>query len=209
MAKVRHRPGKRTNAIVGEDTQFARLVSLACHDIRTPLATVHGFAKTLSRHGELDEAATRYVEMIEAAAQQVSALVDELALVARIEAGAYEPTLAAVDSRTLVDEATVDLDPDTVSVRGTGATVRVDVEAVRRALEQLVRATRRHGGLERVDVSVDGPAVVIGPLTEFSRPVVLGEQLRELQAAAAVALIEALGGSLTAEENRLAVRLPT
>ena len=33
------------------DTSFARLVSLACHDVRTPLATVHGFAKTLDADG--------------------------------------------------------------------------------------------------------------------------------------------------------------
>ena len=30
-----------------DDNAFARLVSLACHDLRTPLATVHGFATTL------------------------------------------------------------------------------------------------------------------------------------------------------------------
>ena len=36
---------------VSDDTYFARLVSLACHDVRTPLATVHGFAKTLERDG--------------------------------------------------------------------------------------------------------------------------------------------------------------
>jgi len=34
---------------VENDTFFARLVSLACHDVRTPLATVNGFVKTLER----------------------------------------------------------------------------------------------------------------------------------------------------------------
>ena len=37
-----------------DDSDFARLVSLACHDLRTPLATVHGFATTLVRGGGLD-----------------------------------------------------------------------------------------------------------------------------------------------------------
>jgi len=36
---------------VTDDNQFARLVMLACHDLRTPLATVHGFAHTLARLG--------------------------------------------------------------------------------------------------------------------------------------------------------------
>ena len=189
-----------------DSSRFPRLVSLACHDIRTPLATVYGFARTLSK-SELEAPASRYVAMIEAAAEQVSALVDELSLVARIQAGSYEPTLTEVDSRALVDEAVAGLDSDSVSVTGEGAPVRVDAEPARRALEQLVRATRRHGGLERVDVAVRGPEIEIGPMTDYSRPVVLGHELRELQAAAAVAVIEALGGGLEAGE-RLIVRLP-
>src|SRR5437870_1213253 len=31
------------------DNRFPRLVSLACHDLRTPLATVYGFARTRTR----------------------------------------------------------------------------------------------------------------------------------------------------------------
>ena len=31
------------------DRRFAELVSVACHDILTPLATVYGFARTLEQ----------------------------------------------------------------------------------------------------------------------------------------------------------------
>jgi two-component system phosphate regulon sensor histidine kinase PhoR len=188
-------------------SRFPDLVSLACHDMRTPLATVYGFARTLAK-AELEQPAARYIEMIEAATAQVSELIDELSLVARIETGAYQPALMDVDSLALVREAVAEFEDDTVAVSGEGAAVRVDVEPTRRALEQLVRAARRHGGLERVEVAVAGPAVGIGPLTEFSAPVVLGRELRELQAAAAVALVEALGGSVSDESGRLVVRLP-
>ena len=58
------------------DTSFARLVSLACHDVRTPLATVHGFTTTLARTTELVPPADRYVEMIEAASRQIAELLD-------------------------------------------------------------------------------------------------------------------------------------
>jgi signal transduction histidine kinase len=193
---------------MSEPSPFPRLVSLACHDIRTPLATVYGFARTLAKV-DLEQPAARYVEMIEAAATQVSALVDELSLVARIQGGTYEPTLVELDSRTLVEDAAADFEPGTVSMTGDGGPVRVDAEPARRALEQLIRATRRHGGLDAVEVVVRGPSVEIGPLTDYSRPVVLGEELRELQAAAAVALVQALGGVLTTEGDRLIVRLPT
>ena len=32
-----------------EETTFSKLVGLACHDLRTPLATVYGFARTITR----------------------------------------------------------------------------------------------------------------------------------------------------------------
>src|SRR2546430_16799497 len=75
-----------------QDTFFARLVSLACHDLRTPLATVHGFARTITRAGDLEEPQSRYVEMIEAASDQLAELLEELSLVARIDGRRYEPT---------------------------------------------------------------------------------------------------------------------
>src|SRR5256885_15046120 len=75
------------------DPSFARLVSLAAHDLRTPLATVSGFAKTLIRTDQLEEPASRYVGMIEAASEQMVELLDELGVAARIEDGRYPPDL--------------------------------------------------------------------------------------------------------------------
>ena len=49
---------------------------LACHDLRTPLATVHGFAHTLGGSAELDDASARYVEMISTASGQLAELLD-------------------------------------------------------------------------------------------------------------------------------------
>ena len=55
---------------------------LACHDLRTPLATVHGFAHTLARVEGLDETSSRYVEMITSASGQMAELIDELSVAA-------------------------------------------------------------------------------------------------------------------------------
>lgn len=181
-------------------------MALACHDLRTPLATVHGFAKTL-RRVELEDPAPRYVEMIEAASQQLGDLLEELALVAKIEEGRYEPVLKDVDSLELVRAAAAEVD-EGERVDGSGAQIRVDEERTRRALGQLIRAARRHGGLETVDIGVDGPVVTVGPLTGYSAPVVLGEELRELQAAAAVRLITELGGSISRNGDSLQIALP-
>src|SRR4051812_45431830 len=54
------------------DDSFARFVALACHDLRTPLATVGGFANTVQQIAELGDPAERYVGMIASAAEQMA-----------------------------------------------------------------------------------------------------------------------------------------
>src|SRR5215210_5037988 len=99
-----------------EDPQFARLVLLACHDLRTPLATVHGFAHTLARTEGLDETATRYVEMIQSASGQLGELIDQLSVAARLEAGRYDPPRRAVDTLALARSAAATLGEERVEV---------------------------------------------------------------------------------------------
>lgn len=192
---------------MSDDHRFARVVALACHDLRTPLATVHGFARTLARV-ELGEPADRYIVMIEAASDQISELLDELTVVTRIEAGRFEPRLQTVDSLELAREAAAELHDDAVSVEGEGGPVSVEVDATRRAIRQLARATRRHGGVDTVLVRVHGSDLELSPLAGTAPGVVTGEDLRELGAAAAVELIRAIGGSVTANGDRLAIGLP-
>jgi signal transduction histidine kinase len=192
---------------MADDIAFPRLVSLACHDLRTPLATVSGFAKTLTRGGSLEAPADRYVAMIETAAGQMAELLDELGLVARIEAGRYEPALRDAHTLELARAAADDLGAERVAVSGAGTTVQVDVEATQRAVAALVQSALRHGGFEEVTVVVDGRELRIAPITNASRPVVLGEDLRDLGAAVAGILIRRLGGDLAVEDEALLVRL--
>ncbi len=190
------------------DTSFARLVSLACHDVRTPLATVHGFTTTLARTTELAPPADRYVEMIDAASRQIAELLDELSLVARIEGGRYDPLLRESDTLTLAEGAAERLGADRVHVSGEGAPVETDLEAVDRGVSALVQATLRHGGLDEVAVVVRGKEIDVTPVTESSAPVVLGQELRDLGAAVAVRVIERLGGLVDVRGQTLTVRLP-
>jgi signal transduction histidine kinase len=193
---------------VTEKSDFPQLVSLAAHDLRTPLATVSGFAKTLIRTEELEEPASRYVGIIEAAAQQMVELLDELGLAARIEAGRYQPNLRDADTLALAREAAATLGEDRVRVAGEGGAIRVDLEATQRAVTALAQCALRHGGLELVDVSATGPELTIAPITPASAPVVLGKDLRDLGAAVAVLLVRALGGSVSLEQDTLHIRLP-
>jgi signal transduction histidine kinase len=190
------------------DTTFSRLVSLAAHDLRTPLATIHGFAQTLVRMGDLGEPKQRYLEMIDEASRQLAELLDELGIAARIEGGRYEPNLRAVDTLELARGAAEELGEERVAVGGAGGEVKVDLEATQRGVSALAQAALRHGGLEQVDVRADGATLTVSPVTTSSGPVLLGEELRDLGAAVAVQVIGALGGSVAVEGDVLTVRLP-
>jgi signal transduction histidine kinase len=194
---------------VPEESRFSNLISLACHDLRTPLATVYGFARTISRTDGLDPALVGYSEMIEAASQQLAELIDELSLAARIEGGRYDPKLENVATSELAAAVVERLGADRVAVSGDGAEASVDQEATKRSVSALVQCALRHGGLERVDVVADGQELRVSPITPASAPVVLGQDLRDLGAAVAVMHIERLGGSVTVAGETLTVRLPT
>jgi signal transduction histidine kinase len=192
---------------VSEDTAFARLVSLACHDLRTPLATVHGFATTLARGGGLEPPADRYVEMIDAASAQLAELIDELSLATRIESGRYEPMPVETNTLELAQAAAVRLGEERVHVSGKGASLETDADAVERGLAALFQSALRHGGLDTVEVEVDGGELRLSPVTAAAAPVVLGEDLRDLGAAVAVRLVRRLGGSVSVAGETLTIRL--
>jgi signal transduction histidine kinase len=181
------------------DDDFPRLVSLACHDLRTPLATVSGFAKTMLRIEELEpDKQARYLGLIDNSADELASLLDLLSLAARIEGGRYEPVVREADSLALA--------PD--GATGTGATVLVDPEPVEGALAAFERAAARHGGVD-VAVVVDGPRVSFEPVTEEAAPVVLGDSAKDLGAAVAARLVRSLGGDLALDGERLTVTLPS
>jgi len=192
---------------LADDSDFARLVSLACHDLRTPLATVHGFATTLARGGGLEPPADRYVEMIDAASAQLAELIDELSLAARIESDRYDPTPREADTLELAQAAAARLGEERVLVSGAGVTLETDVEALERGLAALFQSALRHGGLEQVEVEVDGAEVRLSPVTASAAPVVLGDDLRDLGAAVAVRLVRRLGGSVSVAGETLDIRL--
>jgi len=184
-----------------QDTSFARLTSLAVHDLRTPLATIFGFARTMQRGVELEPPLSRYVEMIIAASEQMTELLEEVGLAARISADRYEPVLVEVDTlelaRAVLPEA-----------GGNGTTITTDPPTAGRALTSFAECARRHGGVDVVTLEVNGAELTLAPVTAAAAPVILGEELRDLGAAVAVLAIRALGGSVEVAGEQLLVRMP-
>ena len=194
--------------VAAADSSFPRLVSLAAHDLRTPLATIHGFAQTLIRMGDLGEPKQRYMEMIDMASRQLAELLDELGTAARIESGRYEPSLQSVQTLELAHAAAAQLGEDRVKVSGEGTEVHVDPESTERGVSALAQASLRHGGLDKVTLNVDGVKLAITPVTASSAPVVLGEDLRDLGAAVAARVVRALGGTVELDGDTLTITLP-
>jgi signal transduction histidine kinase len=187
---------------------FSELVSLACHDIRTPLATASGFAGTLVRMGGQTEQAERFLSMIENAAAEIDAILDALSLAARIESGRYEPSLTKVDSLELARAAAGHVDLSPVAVSGSGADVIVDREPAVRAVAALALCALRHGAVERLELAVEGPVLTISPLERDAPAVVLGDQLKDLGAAIGRRALEAWGSTLRVDGASLVVTLP-
>jgi signal transduction histidine kinase len=185
---------------------FAQLVSLACHDLRTPLATASGFARTLQRLDEIEHPASRYVEMIGAASDQLAELLDLLSVVARIESGRFEPTIRPTNTRELADAAAQRLEEDKVAVEGEGSEVDADTQWAPVSLSALAEAARRHGGLDGITITVDGSAVAIAPVVDGAGAIILGEDLRDFGAAVAVRVLEHSGVDLRLEDDTLTVR---
>jgi signal transduction histidine kinase len=183
-------------------TRFPRIVSLACHDLRTPLATVYGFARTLTRSGDLDERSARFLEMIEEASEQMTTLLDELGVAARIQGERWEPALVEADTLELAT-----WDDERVSADGEGVTIQTERESVARALEAFAIAAVRHGPVERVAWHVDGRSLELTPVTAAAAPVLLGEELRDLGSIVGRMVIEELGGSVALDGEALRVEL--
>ena len=186
-----------------DEQRFSRIVSLACHDLRTPLATVYGFARTLERGGELDERSLRFVTMISQASEQMTSLLDELGVAARIEGGRFEPGLVEADTVALATS-----DDERIATGGSGETIETEPAAGRawprgaRDRGDPLRPGRAGDVVGRRALARAQPRSI-----EAAAPVVLGDEVRDLGSLVARIVIEQLGGSLALDGETLRVQL--
>src|SRR3954453_21593791 len=97
--------------------------------------------------------------MIDLVSAKLAELIEELSLAARIESGRYDPTPREADTLELARAAAARLSEDRVQVTGSGAALETDADAVERGLAALFQSALRHGGLDTVDVEVDGAEI--------------------------------------------------
>ena len=78
--------GASLQARQDSETRLRRFVADASHELRTPLAAIRGYAE-LTRRGELSPAAEHSLTRISSQAERMTTLVEDLLLLARLDAG--------------------------------------------------------------------------------------------------------------------------
>jgi hypothetical protein len=192
----------------GVPDEFPQVISRACHDLRTPLASAFGFARTLERLGAVEGEQARYLSIVVEATEELGRLIDCLALLARAEDGRVALERSAVHSGELAAEAVALVPGERLVLEGSGGPVDVDRARAVSALAWLAEAVEHAvPGTETliVDARADG-AFALGPL-----PAVMADRFvdgaGDLRALAALAVARVHGGSLAREGDRVVLRL--
>ena len=152
------------------ETKVRQFVADASHELRNPLAAIRGYAELTARQStDLPADAAFAVSRIEAESNRMSALVDDMLLLARLD---NDPQVAS----TLVDIVEVALNA-AQDARAAGPNhiwllnlpeesiqVRGDANQLHQVVGNLLTNARKHtpsGTTVRVDVRTSGPNVVL------------------------------------------------
>jgi PAS domain S-box-containing protein len=152
-------------------------VSTASLELRAPLTTIYGFAQTLLREDITFEEAERrtFIELISSEAKRLTAIVDALLDVARLDAGELDVSLVATDVGSVVT--------DVVAAAGSAANghrvvaevgpepvaAHADPGKLRQVLDQLVSNAVKYsprGGVVSVSVQRHDDAVEVAVADE-------------------------------------------
>ena len=182
------------------ETRLRRFAADASHELRTPLSAIRGYAElALRQGGPVPEDVTHALERVQSESARMSVLVDELLLLARLDAGrplATEP----VDLTMLTIEATSDTRVASPSHRwrlelpDEPFTVRGDEMRLRQVLSNLLSNAAKHTpadseitvavaggvGVPAVQLSVtdNGPGIPPDLLPELFERFVRGDSSR-------------------------------
>ena len=159
----------------------ADFVSLVSHDLRSPMATVIGSARTLQqRWRDLGpEQRDAFIALIADETSRLAALISDVLDTSRIEADTFSFAFRDVDLGTLVRDAAAAAGlaqhevPVRAEVHGDLSRVRADPERLRQALTNLIEnavkwsphgtpvaiVARATDGVVRIDVRDSGPGI--------------------------------------------------
>jgi signal transduction histidine kinase len=133
------------------DPKWPKLLSLAAHELRSPLTVVGGYIRMLlkDRAGPLNDQQRRLMEEAEKSCGRLSNLVAEVSELAHLESGRIAFSRTRVDVRTVIADAIAnlpDLQDRTVTVdlmTEDVGTIQGDAVRLKSAFTSIVHALRR------------------------------------------------------------------
>jgi two-component system OmpR family sensor kinase len=144
--------GKVENSLAARhesEQKLRRFVADASHELRTPLASIRGYAELGQRPARLPADTARSLERIESESVRMSTLVEEMLLLARLDAGRDRRDDSVALGALLVEAVSdahvagpdhgwnLELPPEDVEVRG-------DADQLRQAVGNLLANARLH-----------------------------------------------------------------
>ena len=118
------------------------------HELRTPLTVIHGFSEVLLDDNGLDANSSELIGLINAASTELSRMVDDLLVAARLDADALTARAQPID---LAEQAQMVAAPylrtgEKLEVKVPSIQVYADPLHVRQVIHNLVSNAQRHGG---------------------------------------------------------------
>ena len=188
-----------------DQARRARFIMGISHDLKTPLALVKGYAEALEEElsGAGPEAAS-HLGIIQAKAEQLEAMMDDLIDFERVDTGEWSRGLASIDFESFFRTFAKRVEADAALLRREvgwkvdlprPAIVRMDERLVTRALENLLNnslrytaegakielSARAEGETLMITVSDDGPGISSEDLPHIFEPFYRGSSSRREQ----------------------------
>jgi signal transduction histidine kinase/HAMP domain-containing protein len=148
-------------------------LSMAAHELRTPLSVIIGYLSMLQDGTLTGEAARRPIDMLVGKAQELNGIINDLLMAARVERGTVPTQLVRLDLREAVQEALGRAEPRvdllkavlSYSAPASSVFVNVDRDQVGRILDNLINnALTYTKGRPEIFVAVsagESPEVVV------------------------------------------------
>ena len=151
------------------DALKSEFVSMVSHDLKTPLTSIIGFARTLISLDLPDDQRSKYCRIIEAEGKRLSRLISEYLDISKIEAGKFTLNYGEVNLPSLLDEILQLESPQhaerlRISVGDCVGTITADKERLRRAIMNIVDNALKYSPVEekvRVNVECPGNEIIV------------------------------------------------
>jgi signal transduction histidine kinase len=191
------------------EPDYPAILSAASHDLRSPLATIYGFARTIERIAPLEGPAAGFLQHILEGARDLDRGLGHLSLLGRIGDGRFDPTAGPVDTSALAHGVVTAGAAEAGGPAEAGTVLAAHAEAVE-ALALLAEAVARLDP-ERATMTVRAVAdgVELAPVGETVAPLLgAAADARDLALATALQALRALGASLHVDGGAARVTFP-